>query len=368
MLRKPNAMMLLALGLIILLGIVINMPDIPDNLHSIKVSYSDLNTERSISNSEQLKIFVSLLNDDEQLSPMLWYGRKQVTLSIGTGDYVYSYDGKYLYNNAKSTRLQPDEQTVKLLNDNFEVLARDTFATIKSWSQVNKLLPVKSTARIYDLETGLSFMVQRRAGTYHADVQPLTEEDTAIMKDIFKDKWTWKRRAIIVQTGNIRIAASMNGMPHGQGALRNNFPGHFCIHFYNSLTHGSRSRDTAHHIMIAKAGGTLESHLKTATPLEVANTFLLGMEQQDQYLLKVTSKIIEPKDLSLLDNLDNWEDINFETPKLKDDAHTKMFYVIPVELGLLPKNSNQRTYLQKSLVLTRETLTSPWLIDLRLSL
>jgi len=368
MFRKPNAMMLLAFGLIILLGIVLNLPDIPDNLHSIKVSYSDLNTERTISNSEQLKIFISLLNDDEQLSPMLWFGRKQVTLSIGNGDHVYSYDGKYLYNNEKNTRLQPNDRTIKLLDSNFDILARDTFAPVKSWSEVNKSFPVKSKARVSDLETGLSFMVQRRAGTYHADVQPLTEQDTAIMKNIFKDKWTWKRRAIIVQTGNTKIAASMNGMPHGQGALRNNFPGHFCIHFYNSLTHGNRSRDAAHHIMIAKAGGTLENYLQTATPLEVANTFLLGLEQQDQYLLKVTSKIIKPKDLSFLEKLDNWEDINFETPKLKDDAHTKMFYVIPVELGLLPKNSNQRTYLQKSLVLTRESLTSPWLIDLRLSL
>lgn len=61
------------------------------------------------------------------------------------------------------------------------------------------------------METGLQFQVQRRAGKNHADVQPLTKQDTAVMKQIYQGKWSWKRRAILVRKDDQFLAASMHG-------------------------------------------------------------------------------------------------------------------------------------------------------------
>lgn len=122
------------------------------------------------------------------------------------------------------------------------------------WSQGNALFPIYAKATITDIDSGLSFQVQRRGGTNHADVQPLTAKDTSIMKKIYGGEWSWNRKAILVTVNEKVLAASMNGMPHGDGAIQNNdFPGHFCIHMLNSRTHGSNKVDSQHQSMIEKA-------------------------------------------------------------------------------------------------------------------
>ena len=99
-----------------------------------------------------------------------------------------------------------------------------------SWNVINERIPKYSKFTILDIETGNQFKVQRRAGSQHADVQPLTVKDTKIMKEIYEGKWSWRRRAILIMVNDQWFAASMHGMPHGAGALANNFPGIFvCI-------------------------------------------------------------------------------------------------------------------------------------------
>lgn len=121
------------------------------------------------------------------------------------------------------------------------------------WSTVGSLLPRGATATVTDVNTGKSFKIYRMGGTNHADVEPLTAKDTAIMKSIYGN-WSWSRRAIVVSHGGRRIAASMNGMPHGQQTIRNNnFNGQFCIHFLGSKTHGSGRVDPDHQAMVRKA-------------------------------------------------------------------------------------------------------------------
>lgn len=153
------------------------------------------------------------------------------------------------------------------------------------WKQVNELLPNKSKFTVIDVETGLHFRVQRRAGNKHADVQPLTREDTKVMKKIYNGKWSWKRRAIIVLSHDQMIAASMHGMPHGAGALINGFPGHFCIHFAGSTTHKSGRADLSHEMMILKAAGKLDEYLQYADPYQIVNTFTVAVNQQDMSML-----------------------------------------------------------------------------------
>ena len=115
-----------------------------------------------------------------------------------------------------------------------------------TWSQVDRIFGRGTSARVTDVRTGLSFMTYRRGGWAHADVEPLTSQDTAILRQIYGGRWSWARRAIIVEVGGYRIAASMNGMPHGRSSLNNGFPGHHCIHFLNSTTHGTQRVCPAH--------------------------------------------------------------------------------------------------------------------------
>ena len=63
-----------------------------------------------------------------------------------------------------------------------------------NWSTANKLFSLYTKATITDVETGLNFQVQRRGGSLHADVQPLTKTDTATMKKIYGGSWSWNRK------------------------------------------------------------------------------------------------------------------------------------------------------------------------------
>ncbi len=132
-----------------------------------------------------------------------------------------------------------------------------TYGALLVWEEVDKIFPMYATARITDIYSGASFNVQRREGSSHVDAQPLTADDTAIMKKIYGGRWSWERKGIIVEVRGYRIAASMHGMPHGSGKIDdNNFPGHFCIHFLGSTIH-SGGMDTRHHREILKAAGKL---------------------------------------------------------------------------------------------------------------
>jgi LysM repeat protein len=127
-------------------------------------------------------------------------------------------------------------------------------AELLNWDAANRIF--KSRATIIDVATGLSFEVKRRGGHNHADIEPLTSADTAVLKQIYGGTWSWVRRAVIVVTGGRRIAASINGMPHGgQSISGNNCNGHICLHFLGSRTHASNALDADHQRMVQAAVG-----------------------------------------------------------------------------------------------------------------
>lgn len=160
------------------------------------------------------------------------------------------------------------------------------YGELVSWDQASQLLARYDRATIIDVDTRLAFRVQRRAGQRHADVQPLTAQDTEIMKTIYQGKWSWQRRAIVVELENgRRLAASMHGMPHGAGAIPgNNFPGHFCVHFLNSTTHASGRADPAHQIMVLKASDRFDQHLQTISAEEAITIFFTAVDQGETAL------------------------------------------------------------------------------------
>ncbi|XXM71228.1 hypothetical protein ACQ0QQ_16155 [Lysinibacillus sphaericus] len=156
---------------------------------------------------------------------------------------------------------------------------------ILPWQTVKDMIPNKSYFTIIDVQTGLSFDVQRRAGSKHADVQPLTNKDTEVMKKIYGGKWSWDRRAVLVQYNDFLIPGSMNGMPHGAGALQNGFPGHFCVHFYGSTTHKTPRPDFAHKLMILRAAGELNRYVYHMDPYESLKILEVAINQHDDDLL-----------------------------------------------------------------------------------
>ncbi|MGG1684857.1 hypothetical protein [Pseudalkalibacillus sp. NRS-1564] len=165
------------------------------------------------------------------------------------------------------------------------LLPIDSEIKLLPWEKANELLPRKSIFTMIDIESGTSFQVQRRAGSKHADIQPLTSKDTKVLKAIYQE-WSWKRRAVIVLYEGKMIAASMNGMPHGAGALDNGFNGHFCLHFLNSTTHRTPTPDPAHHLMILKAGGQLDRYLMKRTPEQLVDVLMLAINNTDASLLR----------------------------------------------------------------------------------
>ena len=172
-------------------------------------------------------------------------------------------------------------------------LNADIYGEFLPWKDVDKLFPRGSNAVVVDVDSGISFQVQRRGGSSHVDAQPLTAGDSAAMKEAYGGRWSWKRRAVLVVLPEGRkIAASMAGMPHGQGAIANNdFDGHFCIHFRDSKTHGSRKTDLAHQIMIWKASGTIDEHTKDLDPEGVIALLFTAL---DQHEYSISRQLIHP--------------------------------------------------------------------------
>ncbi|MEI3612004.1 hypothetical protein [Pseudogracilibacillus sp. SO30301A] len=81
---------------------------------------------------------------------------------------------------------------------------------------------------------------------------------------------------------------------HGAGSLNNNFPGHFCVHFYGSTTDLTDKMDLSHKLMIYKAAGKLEDFINRGEPVDIVKALVTGIKQQGANIMKNTSIIILP--------------------------------------------------------------------------
>jgi LysM repeat protein len=91
---------------------------------------------------------------------------------------------------------------------------------------------------IVDFSTRKQFTVKVLGGFDHADIEPLTSSDTAVMKIIFSD-WNWTPRPVVIFKNGMNIAGSLSGMPHSFDTTPNNgVIGHFDLYLKNSLPHG----------------------------------------------------------------------------------------------------------------------------------
>ena len=234
----------------------------------------------------------------------LWFGgrnRRFVparTEHLSEYTVLVKYDGSseaYHFIPKYGALYQPDRQrfmaltpeAVRSLNRHFRLLRGKHYGQLEPWDSVKHHIRKYDIVTVTDLESGISFRAQRRAGSRHADVQPLTKEDTKRMKEIYGGRWSWNRRAILVRHKDKVYAASMHGMPHGgDGIPDNGFSGHFCIHFLGSTTHRSKETDLHHQLMVYKAGGELERIIGQAAPEQLADLFLAALQMQDRAVLQ----------------------------------------------------------------------------------
>lgn len=102
------------------------------------------------------------------------------------------------------------------------------------------------TFTLTDLMTALSFDVYVQSAGFHADVEPLTAEDTQIMLRIYGvdevEDISYVRRPMVATIGPVQVVCSMYGEAHGSEDIgeENGYEGQFCVHFRNSTTSGSQ--------------------------------------------------------------------------------------------------------------------------------
>lgn len=230
------------------------------------------------------------------------------------------------------------------------------YGELLTWEETAELIPRYSKFTVMDLETGLSFRGQRRAGSNHADVQPLTKEDSRIMKDIFGGKWSWNRRAVLIHLNGRQIAGSMHGMPHGGDGIPDNaFNGHFCIHFLGSTTHRSGHTDVAHHAMIHKAAGRLSEYMSSLSPAELIDVWIAGVHQKDKHLLQAATGTEQLQNLP-------FDSIRKISTYKETDASSLFHLEIPIDAMVTSQGSGTNVRLSFVFRLERVGPTDRWYI------
>lgn len=106
------------------------------------------------------------------------------------------------------------------------------YADIKAYLQRNPKFTV------YEPVSGKQWNMKLYSAGHHADSEPLTAEDAAIMYEVWGNEWSWDEKPVYVRLANgTWVIASMPNMPHLSGNIKdNNFDGHTCVHFPRLMT------------------------------------------------------------------------------------------------------------------------------------
>ncbi len=140
------------------------------------------------------------------------------------------------------------------------------------FANAGTIISGKGTYTLTDIATGRTFSIKIQSKGNHADVEPLTANDTAVLCSLYNvtnasqlvSQNKWQRRAVVMTNGNgQQFVGSIYAIPHGRNEVQgNNFDGQFCVHFLNSKTHGTDRVDTddnGHQDKIAAGVKTLNS-------------------------------------------------------------------------------------------------------------
>ncbi|CAM3927953.1 hypothetical protein COLU111180_15035 [Cohnella lubricantis] len=294
--------------------------------------------------------------------PLVTPSLTDVYLTSPAGTYRLDANG-FWWDESLSHRLKLPRSLSRRLSKQSRAMRKHHYGELMAWEDAKRIIPRKSTFAITDVETGLTFRVQNRAGSDHADVQPLTKEDTRIMSLIYDQGWSWRRKAIIVTAGDRRIAASMNGKPHGgDGIPGNGFSGHFCVHFLGSSTHRSEHPDPIHQLMVHKAAGKLRSYLDESSPDRLAQSLIIALDHRETETIRMIAEGMDARRFALLAA----QAQKLSAIRLSDPSSTEP----EASSGLLAYEMDRRVsaiYLRGGrrndklhMIFTRPSLEAPW--------
>ena len=129
---------------------------------------------------------------------------------------------------------------------------------LHDWQKtVTQAFPIGSRAVVTDYNTGLQYTVQRTGGTNHADVQIVDSASYNNLLSSFGGGISWEKRAVIVEIGELRIAASIFGYPNKNNVLKNGLSqGSYCLYFSGSKSDiGGGLPDAEHEAKCLVANG-----------------------------------------------------------------------------------------------------------------
>ncbi len=146
----------------------------------------------------------------------------------GSGTYkvLYSSSAKNASDTSSSgssaTATAPDKSKIKLMH---------------WYNEVKPILKGKSSIYVYDPETKIGFTLHLYSLGRHADVEPMTADDTAKMMEAFGGVATWTPKFVYVllPDGQWTVATMHNVAHGGQSIKDNNFDGQNCVHFLRDM-------------------------------------------------------------------------------------------------------------------------------------
>jgi len=164
--------------------------------------------------------------------------------------FSVSANGDHGYMNSEFlTVFTPSTSARETVDKPLETPVNASGVEMVDWSEArNNIIQTGVPLYVTDVRTGITFWLQSFSNGSHADVVPLSHDDTDALRRAFGGRWSWEPRAIWVTVSGRTFAASMSGMPHGGfNSINNGITGHFCMHFPGSRTHnGNRSHERDH--------------------------------------------------------------------------------------------------------------------------
>ena len=124
------------------------------------------------------------------------------------------------------------------------------------WTEAQYVIPINKTFTVRDYYSGKTWKMKRTIGANHADCEPVTYQDSQMIKSVWGGSFSWARRPVLIWVDGRQIAASMSAMPHDIQYITNNgITGHMDIHFANSTRHSDGQIDYDHQYNIKVAAG-----------------------------------------------------------------------------------------------------------------
>lgn len=106
------------------------------------------------------------------------------------------------------------------------------------FDEIKPSLKTGQNLKVYEPDSGITFTLYVMSRGRHADVEPLTADDTAKMMNAWGGKEDWTPKDVYIQLPDGRwTLAVMHNVAHGSQVIQgNNYDGQNCVHFLRNMS------------------------------------------------------------------------------------------------------------------------------------